>query len=189
MKFDESGKLFVYVKQGYNNVGVLCLKLVDPQSKNYVIGWSTIASEDEGKFNKKIGKKIAENRADKVIEAFNADEFYVQDRSTLFKMRRNYSVLMYRKIAQVAEYLKARGYEPTSKALAPSLYFEPLTVEELVKNYFDVAVTGPDGGSYRLLVVDALSPNNRFVFMEENKKRWLDLGTMEEVLLFFAIGK
>ena len=78
---------------------------------------------------------------------------------------------------------------PTSPDLVPSLYFEPLTVEELVKQYFNVPLIGPDGGSYRLLVVDALSPSNRLVFMEENKKRWMDLGTTEEVLLFFAIGK
>ena len=38
MKFDESGKLFVYVKQGYNSVGVLCFKLVNPDEKRYVIG-------------------------------------------------------------------------------------------------------------------------------------------------------
>lgn len=189
MKFDESGKLFVYVKQGYNNVGVLCFKLVNPDEKRYVIGWSTIASEDEGKFNKKIGKKIAENRADKLIDALTDVSIRSQDRSTLFKMRRNYSVLMYRKIAQVAEYLKERDYIPTSATLVPSLYFKPLTVEELVKKYFNVVVIGPDGGSYRLLVVDAVSPSNRFVFMEESKKRWMDLGTTEEVLLFFAIGK
>ena len=107
----------------------------------------------------------------------------------MFKIRRNYSVLMYRKIAQIAKYLKERDYAPTSKILVPSVYFEPLTVEELVKEYFNVAVIGPDGGSYRLLAVDALSPSNRLVFMEENKKRWMDLGTTEEVLLFFAIGK
>ena len=189
MKFDESGKLFVYVKQGYTNVGVLCFKLVDNHEKRYVIGWSTVAKEDEGRFNKKIGKNIAENRADKLIDALADGSIKAQDRSTLFKIRRNYSVLMYRKIVQVAEYLKEREYVPTSPDIVPSLYFKPLTVEELVRQYFNVAVIGPDGGSYRLLAVDALSPSNRLVFMEENKKRWMDLGTTEEALLFFAIGK
>ena len=48
MKFDKDGKLFVYVKRGYENVGVLCFKLVSPTSDNkqYVIGWSTVAEED-----------------------------------------------------------------------------------------------------------------------------------------------
>ena len=190
MKFDKDGKLFVYVKRGYENMGVLCFKLVDPtDNKQYVIGWSTVAEEDEHKFNKKIGRRIAENRADKLIDAMYTDLSAVQERETLFKIRRVLSVMMYRKILQIAQFLAEREYYPTNKRLLAPLFYAPLTVEEFVSEYFNQPITGPDGDVYRLQAVDIASYTPRFIFMEEHKKRILDLSTMDDICLFFAIGK
>lgn len=192
MKFDKDGKLFVYVKRGYENMGVLCFKLVDPasDSKQYVIGWSTVAEEDEHKFNKKVGKKIAENRADKVIDTLYANsDTEGQGRETLFKIRRVLSVMMYRKMLQVAKFLAERDYYPTNKELLAPLFYEPLEIDEFVGQYFNKPLVGPDGDTYLLQAVDIAAYTPRLIFMEEHKKRILDLSTMDDVCLFFAIGK
>lgn len=190
MKFDKDGKLFVYVKRGYENVGVLCFKLVSPTSDNkqYVIGWSTVAEEDEHKFNKKIGKRIAENRADKILDVMYFDPDDTQGRETLFKIRRVLSVMMYRKILQVAKFLAERDYYPTNEQLLAPLFFDPPKVDNFVCGYFNKPLIGPDGDVYTLQAVDIASYTPRFVFMEVNKKRILDLSSMDDVCLFFSVG-
>ena len=190
MKFDKDGKLFVYVKRGYENIGVVCFKLVDATTddKRYVIGWSTVAEEDEHKFNKKIGKRIAENRADKVLDAMANGSVEYQDRDTLFKIRRIVSVAMYRKMLQVATFLKERDYYPTNEKLLAPLFFDPYKIDEFVHMYFNQPLTGPDGSVYLLQAVDIASYTPRVVFMEENKKRILDLSTTDDICLFFGVG-
>ena len=58
MKFNENGELFVHVKQQYSDllVGTLCFKLV-PETKTYVIGWSTVSLKDIPRGFKKKGRR------------------------------------------------------------------------------------------------------------------------------------
>lgn len=150
MKFDKDGRVFVHVKYHGQWVGSLCFKLREGTNR-YVVGWSTLSAQDFKRFSRKIGREIAEKRAD----AFLANEVSTSlDYGNMFS---NTTLLMLTEINQVAKVLQEQGYEPDSFTLAPETLYKPYSIEAFVKEYFNTTVYGLDDEEYRLAFANTIN--------------------------------
>lgn len=138
MRFNEDGELFVHVRQQYSDLllGTLCFKVI-PDTKTYVVGWSTVSIKDITKAFKKRGREIARNRAVHYAEKG-------QDRSSFFNMAKYSYEPMYKVMQRMAVKLDEDGFSPLDKNLFPLLYFTPFTPKDMMV-LFEEPLEGPDG--------------------------------------------
>lgn len=145
MRFNEDGELFVHVKQRYSNllVGTLCFKLV-PETKTYVIGWSTVSLKDIPRGFKKKGREIARNRANHYV--LNG-----QERDSLFNMAYYSYDLMYEAMWNTVQRMADKGYYALDKSMFPMIEYTTYPAKELLGILFNEPIEGPDGKEWKIV--------------------------------------
>ncbi len=179
MKFTKEGTLTVHVMtpdQLQEQVGTLVFKLVSPESKLYVVGWSAVSAKEVKGVNKKRGRELAMYRAEAYAKRG-------QSRTSFFNMPETSIAFMLDNLEKIAISLFADGYEPVDEDIVPRLRYRPITYESFMKEHIFDVLEGPKGEDVQL-TGGLIDDGQGMLLLTVRGEDWLDrrMVSMEQLL-------